>query len=226
MSEVLLPSLSSLSHKRPRINDADGYQLDPHVLITLRGWIELLQRRRESDPLNAFLSESKDTWRSLLEYAEAHTRFDAGFGASKINPFSSVHEVDQRVEGMNDHEDADMYKAEFRKYVIFRSITGLSAYDSVESYREDLSYMFAFEYQFLIFLGRKKGSIKNVIKAIKLSTAHVRKDDTDFPPVPADFFVTAVDIVAKIRSQDPAHSAALPEYIQLLKDAIMKQPSY
>ena len=202
-------------------------ELDPHVLITLRGLIQEFQLCQLSQGNNGRLNcNDKGAWRNLLVYAEEHTRFDAGFGASKINPFSSVDEVDQRVEGMNDHEDADMYKAEFRKYVIFRSITGLSAYDSVESYREDLSYMFAFEYQFLIFLGRKKGSITNVIKAIKLSTAHVRKDDTDFPPVPADFFVTAVDIVAKIRSQDPAHSAALPEYIQLLKDAIMKQPSY
>ena len=182
MSEAPLPSLSSLTHKRPRINDAGGYQLAPsEIIITLRGWIELLQRRRESDSLNAFLSESKDTWRSLLEYAEAHTEVDNELSSPDINPLSSVLKMKDRVVGKTDREVAMMYEEEFINYVIFRQIKGPTAYKPFTSARDDKWFMSAIEYHFLIFLGRTNGSINQVLKAITYSAERGRKNEAFHP---------------------------------------------
>ena len=246
LSSLSLESVMSIDGKRKRTDRAVGtpedkvknneravsimlgiIELDPQILITLRGLIQELQLCQLSTINNEkFHCNDKDGWRRLLVYAENNTRVNQELVNNDINPFSSVQEVDQRVIDMNDHNAANEYKEEFRKYVIFRSITGLSAYNSIESYRDDLSYMFMFEYQLLKFLGRKNGGIQGVITAIKYSTAKVREGDTDFPPVPAGFFVTAVDIVVKIRSKDRYHSAASKEHIQELKDTIMQQLAY
>jgi len=226
MSEAPLPSLSSLTHKRPRINDAGGYQLAPsEIIITLRGWIELLQRRRESDSLNAFLSESKDTWRSLLEYAEAHTEVDNELSSPDINPLSSVLKMKDRVVGKTDREVAMMYEEEFINYVIFRQIKGPTAYKPFTSARDDKWFMSAIEYHFLIFLGRTNGSINQVLKAITYSAERGRKNEAFHHPIPASIFVAAIRMIARINFKNSYKQAGRPR-IQELEDAIMERPSY
>ena len=226
MSEAPLPSLSSLTHKRPRINDAGGYQLAPsEIIITLRGWIELLQRRRESDSLNAFLSESKDTWRSLLEYAEAHTEVDNELSSPDINPLSSVLKMKDRVVGKTDREVAMMYEEEFINYVIFRQIKGPTAYKPFTSARDDKWFMSAIEYHFLIFLGRTNGSINQVLKAITYSAERGRKNEAFHHPIPASIFVAAIRMIARINFKNSYKQAGRP-HIQELEGAIMESPSY
>ena len=225
MSEAPLPSLSSLSHKKPRINYAGGYQLaPPKIIITLPGWMELLQRRRESDSLNAFLSESKDTWRSLLEYAEAHTEVDNELSSPDINPLSSVLKMKDRVVGKTDREVAMMYEEEFINYVIFRQIKGPTAYKPFTSARDDKWFMSAIEYHFLIFLGRTNGSINQVLKAITYSAERGRKNEA-FHPIPASIFVAAIRMIARINENNIFKKAGIP-HIPLLIQAIMEKPSY
>ena len=225
MSEPPLPSLSSLSlvslleEVSPLIEETD-----PVILITLRGLIAEFYLCQVSKLINVeLLCNNKQHWRSLLQYAEIHTNVKEARG---INPLSSVLDVDKRVIDMEDHEAATMYKAEFRKYVVYRSIRGYTAYKPVESFRNDTWLnLIEFEAQVEKFLGRTNGSTKNVIGEIKRSTKDLRKKDKDYPRIPATFFVTATLIVAKLNMNDPWCQTGQPR-ISLLIEAIMESPSY
>ena len=187
--------------------------------------MELLQRSRESDSLNAFLSESKDTWRSLLEYAEAHTEVDNELSSPDIYPLSSVLKMNDRVVGKTDREVAMMYEEEFFNYVIFRQIKGPTAYKPFTSARDDKWFMSAVEYHFLIFLGRTNGSISRVLTAITYSAERGRKNEAFHHPIPASIFVAAIRMIARINFKNSYKQAGRPR-IQELEGTIEENPSY
>jgi hypothetical protein len=185
-----------------------------------------LQRRRESDPLNAFLSESKDTWRSLLQHAEDHTVVKPARHWWEVNPVSSVREVEESVKCVTDNDAAAMYQEEFFKYIVYRAIKGVRAHQSEQSFKNDSWFnMILFEGQVMTFLGRKQGSIKNVLYEIRRSTTDRMEQYPDYPRIPADFFVAAIELIAKENSKDSSYFAGIPR-IPLLIEAIMETPDY
>ena len=54
-----------------------------------------------------------------------------------------------------------------------------------------------FSSQIHTFLGRTNGSVSNIVKMIEVDLKRVRANG-DFPPVPADFFVAAIRLVAQV----------------------------
>jgi hypothetical protein len=202
-------------------------ETSPDVLITLQGLIQEFNLCQVSQSINKdLLCNTKEHWRSLLEYAEQHTNVDPKLFIKGINPLSTLLEMDNKVIGKPDHEAATMYKMEFRNYVVFRVMVGPPAYKPAESFNDDkwLQLIF-FQEKVGTFISRTNGSTRAVISQIKHATTELRQKDPGYPPIPASFFVAASMMFVKFKLNDQWSQRGMPN-IQDLKDAIMEKEYY
>ena len=133
---VDIPKMSQLDDNNVIVSLLE--ETNPAVLITLRGLIQKFNLCRVSKSINLqLLCNKKEHWRSLLKYAETHTNVDPELFRKGINPLSTVLEMEDNVKGKTDRAAAAMYKAEFRRYVVFRAMKGFTAYKPAASFNDD-----------------------------------------------------------------------------------------
>jgi len=103
----------------------------------------------------------------------------------------------------NDYVAANMYKRQFIKFVVYRSIHFDRAIEPRPGKRmfEELNDVFFnfvwIEDAVIRVMTRKNGSIKNVITLIRKTMNSVRTDrDSSYPQVSSEVFVAAVQVIA------------------------------
>lgn len=197
-------------------------QMDPDTLLTVDGLLRTLQLCEAGVARHVLLCNNKDIWRALLQHAQDSTRLSkfhldpsyeyAPIAQQLLNPkrdvvvpLKTVADVDLAVQTqiLSDHQSANLYKREFTNYVVYRSLYGYMTY-APGTERSSIGGVFFnliwFESQVKTFLGRSNGSIPNVIKEINNMVKELKKQDPNYPLIPSDFFVAAVQMVATIES--------------------------
>jgi len=171
--------------------------MDPAVVFTVRGMLRLLQRcqvgRAISDLLNC---TDKDTWMSLYKTADARIESTGFFNSQEIRRvLPSFADAQQRAAMMDDRAAAVFYKGLLTKHVLYFAMFDATAFglpsDGV------VFNMIWFSGQIHTFLGRTNGSVSNIVKMIEMDLKRVRTKG-DFPPVPAEFFVAGIRLVAQV----------------------------
>lgn len=177
--------------------------MDPEVLFTVRGMLRLLQMCQVGRRMSDFLKcTDKDAWMSLYEKADARIQA-TGFMRSREfrRVLMSFAEAKRVSVSMDDHAAAVYFKKLLTKHILYFALFDPVAFglpsDGV------VFNMMWFESQIRTFLGRSNGSLTNIVKMIELDLNRVRRNG-DFPPVPADFFVSAIRLVAEVTDMDGA----------------------
>lgn len=177
--------------------------MDPEVLFTVRGMLRLLQMCQVGRRMSDFLKcTDKDAWMSLYEKADARIQALGFMRSREVRRVLMWFEEAKRVSvSMDDHAAAVYFKKLLTKHILYFALFNPVAFglpsDGV------VFNMAWFEAQIRTFLGRSNGSLTNIVKTIELDMDRVRRNG-DFPPVPADFFVSAIRLVAEVTDMDGA----------------------
>jgi hypothetical protein len=166
--------------------------------MSVLGLLRLLQLCQVSSSLSPFLNcNDRNAWKELLSISSERLT-ERSMGVLK-----SVAEVDAKISSTlvhNDHQAANIYKREFTRHVIYHALYDVfrSAVLGTDDVVFDLIW---FRSQIETFLGRSNGSMKQVVEMIKQDMSRIRRRDPKFPPVPSDFYVGAVEIVAEVTNK-------------------------
>jgi hypothetical protein len=170
----------------------------PEVVFTVRGMLRLLQLCQVGRKMSDFLNcTDKDTWMSLYKTADARIESLGFFESQKIRRvLPSFADAQQRAAMlMDDRAAAVFYKGLLTKHILYFAMFDPTAFglpsDGV------VFSMIWFSGQIHTFLGRTNGSVSNIVKMIEMDLKRVRAKG-DFPPVPVDFFVAAIRLVAQV----------------------------
>ena len=153
---------------------------------------------------NHFRCNDKIFWRSLLAVVESRTRRVEPLDLH-LWPLKGVLVIDNEIlaSQANDYVAANMYKRQFIKFVVYRSIHFDRAIEPRPGKRmfEELNDVFFnfvwIEDAVIRVMTRKNGSIKNVITLIRKTMNSVRTDrDSSYPQVSSEVFVAAVQVIA------------------------------
>ena len=175
--------------------------MDPEIVMSVRGLLRLLQLCQVSSRLSAFLNcNDKDTWKELLRIASQRLAnmsiFEQSEATGVLKSLAQVDAVISSTSGTDDRQVANIYKREFTRHVLYHALY------TMEKGPDDVSFvLIQFSSQIETFLGRKNGSMPRIVEEIKRDMIVVRRRTPDFPPVPSDFYVGAVEIVAEVTNK-------------------------
>lgn len=189
---------------------------DPQKLIRLRSFITYLELCKVTDAW--FDCRDAKVWRNLLDYAYRTTEVPSKYDGLLLTPA----QVDNENEDQN---TATRYRQAFRDYVIFRSLQGHTAYKDKNDFISDDSFDLTwFRAQIDIFLSRTNGSVTTVMHQMRISINALRRDHPDYPNIPADFFVSAIHMVKRMRCS--AGNRITPQRLGQLIAKIQKKEYY
>lgn len=180
-------------------------QASPPLMLTLRGLLQYLQLCQVSKRfISLFNCDSRVFWRSLLQYAESRTIAQPSSSTDNVKLLLTTAEVDASTAALGDDRAAAAYKRAFIDYVIFRSLFGYTVFTDLEDFRNETWFnLIWFDAQIKTFLARSNGSIPNVLREIRSAVANLRRKDPSYPPIPADFFIAAVNMIEKLHDAQP-----------------------
>ena len=196
--------------------------MDAQVMMSVRGLLSFLQLCQLSGSTSAYLyCNDRDVWKELLRVSsEKLTDMSAGV-------LKSVSEVDAIISGLDvnisldDRKVANIYKREFTRHVLYNALYGDSYSPMLVA--DDVRFeLIWFADQIETFLRRSNGSMTNIVKKIQDDMTRIRRRDPDFPPVPSDFYVGAIEIVAEVinnRSTSQSGRSRLPELVAFVRKA-------
>ena len=180
--------------------------MEPAVVFTVRGMLRLLQRCQVGRAISELLNcTDKDTWMSLYKTADARIESLGFFNSQKIRRvLPSFADAQQRAAvSMDDRAAAVFYKALLTKHILYFAMFNPTAF-GLPSDGVVFSLVW-FGGQIETFLNRTNGSVSNIVKMLELDLKRVRTvRNGDFPPVPADFFVAAIRLVAQVTESSSA----------------------
>lgn len=178
-------------------------QLDPDTLFNLRGLARMLQLCQVGGQLAAFLRCNEvGAWRELYRLADKRI-VDVGRELKRVLERArlvlvSFDDAQRHVASadMTDRQAANYYKSLLVKHVVYFSL--YESYYFQAQHQPDASFdLVWFQSQVQTFLGRSNGSMPAIVKEIRAVMKRTR-ERVEFPPVPADFFVAAIRIVAEV----------------------------
>lgn len=217
-------------------------QLDPDTLLTVDGLLRTLQLCEARVAPKVLFCNDKDIWRALLQHAQDSTRLSRLHLNSKdqyapiaqqlldpkrdvVVPLKTVADVDLAVQTqiLSDRQSANLYKREFTNYVVYRSLYGYTTYapgTERSSINDEFFNLIWFESQVRTFLGGSTRSIPNVIKEINNMVKELKKQHPNYPLIPSDFFVAAVEMIATIESMSRWYQkgkSRIPDLVAAIK---------
>ena len=212
---------------------------EPATLYTVRGLARVLVLcQLNSSYAELFNCNDPDMWQTA--YTKADSRI------SKLNDYHqhNARQILVRIEDAKTHVEANIKRADrytdeekrevanYYKELLIKHVVYFTLYETVEltgvfatkEERYEALYLADFETQLQTFLRRTNGSINAVLLKLNSDMRSKRDRIKDFPPVPADFFVAAIDIVEKVVGQ--TNIKAEPGHIQALKVKVQSQKFY